>query len=191
MSKFLSIRPFTKADFADIISIANNSLGNNYIILAELHSYLTINNKIGLVATVNNQIAGFALAQIGDLDELMKLILTEHNWFKKQFSNYHTIGILKTIAVDPTFLNLGIGTALTKYRINILNKKCDTILAISWEHKQNAANTKILEKCGLSLKLKIENYWQKDSLQKGYNCQTCGPPPCKCAALIYTNCSIF
>jgi ribosomal protein S18 acetylase RimI-like enzyme len=152
MSKFLSIRPFTKADFADIISIANNRFGNNYIVLEELHSYLNINNKIGIVATVNNQIAGFALAQICNLDELIKLILSEHNWLKKQFSNYHTIGILKTIAVDPKFSNLGIGTALTKYRVDVLNKKCDIILAISWEHKLDASNTKLLEKCRLSLK---------------------------------------
>lgn len=187
MSEFVSIRPFTQADFTDIISIANKRFGDDYLSLNELHAYLNNNNKIGIVAFVNNEIVGFALAQICNFDELMKLVLYDQDWFKEEFLDNQTIGILKTIAVDNNFSNQGIGTALTKYRMEILNKKCNIILAISWEHEQDVFNSKLLEKFGLSLKRKIENYWREDSLQKGYNCEICGAPPCRCTALTYTS----
>jgi ribosomal protein S18 acetylase RimI-like enzyme len=179
------IRPITEADFSDVLSIANKRLGEDYLNLTDLTVYLNNENKIGLVALVNNEIAGFALAQICNLEETMDLILADRDWFKLQFSNATTIGILKTIAVDIKYSTLGIGTALTEHRIKLLKEKSNLILAFSWEQKQNDTNTKILEKFGLTLKRTIPNYWMEDSLQKGYNCKICGAPPCKCNALIY------
>lgn len=185
MSTTTNTRPFTIDDFEDIIRIANKRLGEGYITTDELNAYVSVKDKIGIVATSNSKIVGFALAHICNRTEAILLILKEHDWFAKQFTNKDSIGILKTIAVDSAFSNQGIGTLLTRHRIEIIKKKTTSILAISWEHKKNLANTKMLEHFGLSLKRKIKNYWKKDSLLKTYTCETCGTPPCKCSALIY------
>ncbi len=186
MPDSILIRHIVKTDFPAVLTISNIRLGENYLDLHELSTYLTNSNKIGIVALVNNEIAGFALAQVCDRDAFMSLVLCEHDWFKKQFLNKYPLGILKTIAVDHTFSNLGIGTALTKYRIDILKKSTNSILAVNWEQKEHPENARLLEKCGLSLQRRIEHYWMEDSLAKGYTCVRCGIPPCKCAALIYT-----
>lgn len=122
MFESVSIRSYIKTDFSDIITMANDRLGENYLTFEELHSYINNNNKIGFVATINNEIAGFALAQICNPNETRELVLSEHDWFKKQFPYKNSIGILKTIAVDPKFAKQGIGTALTKHRIEMLKK---------------------------------------------------------------------
>ncbi len=185
MSEHVSIRPFTEADFTDIIAIANKRFGNEYLNLNDLQDYMNNGNKIGVVAISNNEIAGFALAQICNFDEAMAIILCEHDWFQEQFANKQSIGVLKMIAVNHKYSNQGIGTSLTKHRIEILKKSTNSIFAVSWEHKQDIQNTKILQKFGLTLKRKIENYWKEDSLDKGYSCEQCVAPPCKCCALIY------
>lgn len=185
MSELASIRPFTKADLSAITAIADDRLGENYLDLNELSTYLKNSNKIGVVALLNGEIAGFALAQMCDQNELLSLVLCEHDWFREQFLNKYPVGVLKTIAVQPQFSNLGIGTALTKYRVDLLKKSTNSILAVSWEHDQSISNKRILEKSGLIFKQRIENYWTKDSILKGYSCKQCGAPPCKCAAMIY------
>jgi ribosomal protein S18 acetylase RimI-like enzyme len=185
MSEYISIRPFTEADFKDIMHIADNRFGNAYLSLNELKTYLNNRNKIGLVALVNTKIAGFAFAQICDFDAAIKLVLCDHEWFQEQFEKAVPIGVLKTIAVHPTYSNKGIGTALTNYRIAMLKKSTNSIFAVSWEQKQNSFNLKILENSGFTRKRRIENYWMEDSQQKGYTCEACGTPPCKCTALIY------
>jgi GNAT superfamily N-acetyltransferase len=186
MPDSILIRPITEIDFPTILAISNNRFGEDYLDMYELSTYLTHINRISVVALVNDKIAGFALAQVCDQNALMSLVFCEHDWFREQFLNKYPIGILKTIAVDHKFSNLGIGTALTTYRIDILKKSTNSILAVNWEQKEHLENSRLLEKCGLSLQRRIERYWMEDSLAKGYTCVRCGAPPCKCAAMIYT-----
>ena len=186
MSKDFHIRNFNENDFESIIQIANSRFGNDYIQKQELAHYLKEENKIGVVALINNEIVGFALAQTCDLKTLLDIVLCKQEWFNEHFIKVETIGLLKTIAVDSNYTNQGIGKALTEYRIKELHKQAKSLLAISWRNKNNSANVHILEKIGFTLKLEIENYWGKDSITKGYDCIVCGKPPCNCEALIYT-----
>ena len=81
---------------------------------------LSITTKIGFVAKTNDAITGFSLVQICRLNEMMSLVLCEHEWFKEHFSNKYPVGVIKTVSVSDEFKNCGIGTALTNKSIKRL-----------------------------------------------------------------------
>ncbi|RKX17147.1 MAG: hypothetical protein DRP35_11435 [Candidatus Zixiibacteriota bacterium] len=180
-----TINLLTADDFDDLLIIADELFGRSYLSKPELQSYIDDNTKIGIVAKINDKIIGFQLMQTSNLDGIMSFVLKEQQWFKEQFSNYSSIGILKTLAVKNEFKNQGIGTLLTTKSIEILKKKSDCILSICWDKENDASVSNILEKYGMKQIRKISEFWKEDSLERNYTCKICGAPPCTCNAIIY------
>jgi len=180
-----SITVLRETDFPDLLIIADNRFGSSYLTRRELQSYLANNNKIGFVAKTNQTITGFSLIQICDLNEIMSLVLCEHDWFKEQFASKYPIGVIKTLSVSEEFKNCGIGTALTNKSIKTLEKASGCLMSICWEHEKDTPFAKILEKLGMTLRRRISDYWKEDSLKKKYQCNCCGSPPCRCNVLVY------
>lgn len=179
------IRPVEQADFDDIIRIANKRLGENYLTISELQIYTYDQTYLGLVVLVNGDLAGFALARVLSFSEMMAFVLKEKNWFAGQFNAEQKIGLLKTIAVDHSYTNRGVGKALTEARLKALKQRVEHVFSVSWQQKKESFNTRLLENRGLNCKKSIPNYWAEDSIEKAYYCNECGAPPCSCAALIY------
>jgi len=117
MNNSTSINALTETDFPDLLIIADKRFGSGYLTKRELQSYVVNNNKIGFVAKTNDAITGFSLVQICGLNEMMSLVLCEHEWFKEQFSNKYPVGVIKTVSVSDEFKNCDIGTALTNKSI--------------------------------------------------------------------------
>ncbi|MCJ8292344.1 MAG: GNAT family N-acetyltransferase [Crocinitomicaceae bacterium] len=185
MNNSTSITTLKEADFQDLLIIADNRFGSGYLTMGELQSYVANKTKIGFVAKTNQIISGFSLVQICDLNEIMSLVLCEHEWFKEQFADKYPIGVIKTISVSEEFKNCGIGTALTEKSIKALEKASGALMSICWEHEKGTPFAKILEKFGMTLSRRISDYWKEDSLKKKYQCKYCGSPPCRCSVLVY------
>ena len=185
MNNSTSINALTETDFPDLLIIADKQFGSGYLTRSELQSYAVNNNKIGFVAKTNDAITGFSLVQICGLNEMMSLVLCEHEWFKEQFSNKYPVGVIKTVSVSDEFKNCGIGTALTNKSIKTLEKASGCLMSICWEQEEDTPFAKILEKFGMTLRRRISEYWKEDSLKKKYQCKHCGSPPCRCNVLVY------
>lgn len=179
------ISPLFKTDFTDVIMISNEIFGFGYINNDELNKYIGSNNYIGFVARTTNSIVGFKLLQINGLKGLINTSLNEKEWFLDQYSKELPVGVIKTIGVSNKFKKRGIGNALAKIGIDFLKKKSIPIISICWEQKGGSPFMLLLEKNRFERIHKLENFWEKDSLSKKYNCNNCGAPPCTCDAYIY------
>ena len=82
MKHSTSITALAETDFPDLLIIAENRLGSSYLTRLELQCYVSNKNKMGFVAKTNQIITGFSLVQIFGEDEIMSLVLCEHEWFK-------------------------------------------------------------------------------------------------------------
>lgn len=179
------INPLKNGDINEILKISDKLFGHNYLTKPELQQYINDNNKIGIVSKNESGITGFQLMQIDKPENIVATMLSEREWFRKQFSAHKLIGVLKTIAVKEGFQNQGVGTLLTKKSLDILKKKTSLIISICWDKDGNNSISKILEKFNLKLVRQINEYWKDDSIEKNYSCKICGSPPCRCNALIY------
>ena len=181
---FISV--IKKADFQDVLSLSDKLLGVGYLDEFQLQHYIDVESKTGIVSkSPSGEITGFQLVLTCELDELLQMSVSEHNWFKEYFSNKSPIGVIKTVGVNPEYKNQGIGTLLTSKGIEILQKEATTIISMCWDQKDDTPFARVLEKCTMHLIKTIPAYWEEDSLVKKYDCKICGEPPCLCAALIY------
>jgi ribosomal protein S18 acetylase RimI-like enzyme len=180
------IRILNVLDFTEVLALSDKLLGKNYLETVDLSTYLNSSDKAAMVATFNQELAGFILLHTVTLSELLEMSVCDHDWFISQYSNTKTIGVLKTIAVDPTWKNKGIATALTHEGIKYLKLKNRAIISMCWDQKEDTPFAHVLVKCGFQLIRTIPSYWSEDSLNKEYGCKICGPPPCLCNAMIFS-----
>lgn len=180
------ISNISPSDFQEVILLSDKLLGVGYLDEIQLQKYLDDSPKIGIVSkSLSGEITGFQLVLTCELDELLQMSVSEHNWFKEYFSIKSPIGVIKTVGVNPEYKNQGIGTLLTSKGIEILQKEATTIISMCWDQKDETPFARVLEKCNMHLIKTIPAYWEEDSLAKKYSCKICGEPPCLCAALIY------
>ena len=180
-----TISLLTQSHFSEIILIANSSLGEGYITLSELKSYIEDDSKDCLIAKTNGKISGFQLMKRCRLNDLNDLAHSQKNWFRSRYKNYSSFGVLKTLVVLPEKQKQGIGTMLTKKSLEILQESSKKIISICWENKGVTPVLALLQRCGMRPVCKFEAFWAKDSLAKNYHCMACGAPPCKCNAFVY------
>jgi len=180
------ISNISPSDFQEVILLSDKLLGVGHLDEIQLQKYLDDSHKTGIFSkSPSGEITGFQLVLTCELDELLQMSVSEHNWFKEYFSNKSPIGVIKTVGVNPEYKNQGIGTLLTSKGIEILQKEATTIISMCWDQKDETPFARVLEKCNMHLIKTIPAYWEEDSLAKKYSCKICGEPPCLCAALIY------
>ena len=180
-----TISRLTQSHFSELISIANNSLGEGYITLSELKSYIEHDSKDCLIAKTNGKISGFQLMKRCRLNDLNVLTHSQKNWFRSRYKNYSSFGVLKTLVVLPENQKQGIGTMLTRKSLKILQGSSKKIISICWENEGITPVLALLQNCGMKQVHKFDSFWAKDSLAKKYRCIVCGAPPCKCNAFVY------
>lgn len=80
----------------------------------------------------------------------------------------------------------GIATQLILDAFLKLEVTPEIYCCLAWK-KENRVNLKSsLLRNEFYYQTTITNYWERDSLDKKYNCAHCGSPPCKCAAEVWT-----
>lgn len=179
-----TISRLTQSHCSELISIANSSLGEGYIALTELKSYIEQDSKACLVAKTNGKISGFQLMKTCQLNGFNILAPSQKIWFNSRYKNYSSFGVLKTLVVRPENQKQGIGTMLTRKSLEILQKSPKKIISLCWEKDGVTPVLAVLQRCGMKQVHKFESFWAKDSIAKKYTCIVCGAPPCKCNALV-------
>ena len=183
----LEIRYAREQDISDIIKISNRELGENYF--SEVTEKLTGTTEILLriAATERDQVVAFCYSRFMKLPALKK----ELNLKKIPVSlpPKHPVGLMKTIAVQNEYKNMGIGTRLITDTINIMQEqKITSFFLLAWKSRKSINVLGIMKYFRFSIILTIPGYWYNESLEKGYSCPVCGSPPCCCeAALFYKN----
>lgn len=177
----MKIEIANKSHIKQLLLLANQALGNNFITKQELATYFNNPKRYLLVAIINNEVVGFITAEICNKTELLNKVLQLIDLPK----NITNIGWIKQVAVHPNYFRKGIANKLLKTTTTTLNPFCDTQFCISWVKGTVTPMSNLLLKNNFTLHQTIPNYWYNDSLTKQYNCDICGTPPCKCSAELY------
>ena len=171
-----------------IIEIGNQQFGNGFVTELELLNIIKSPNKFGLYSMTNNEISGFVLASVcNDFNDLNPIIISNHKWFTTQYEHKFPITVFETIGVNKNHTGLGIGKELTIAILNQTNRLSKTTLSMVWEHQNGTPLAHILNQCGLTMQIKMPNYWHEDSIYNNYDCKYCGTPPCNCTMMVYSD----
>ena len=96
------------------------------------------------------------------------------------------VGSLCTLGVDKQFQGLGIGSLITRMRLDWLkNQNINSILGISWVSGETFTSKDIFEKFHFKKINKIENFFYESSIQNPFYCPGCRVNPCVCSAILF------
>ena len=180
----MTIEIANKSNINQLLFIANQTLGNNFITTTHFEDFITQPHKNCYIAVLNNEILGFITTELCNATQLQESLLKKHE--EPLFTNpTATIGIIQQVAVNPKHLRKGIATSLLKHAITQLKLNSDSLFCISWKKGAITPMSNLLLKNNFTLYQTIPNYWYTDSLTQLYNCAICGNPPCKCSAEFY------
>lgn len=168
------------ADIEEALKLADFGLGKGYLIGSDF----TDPRAISRVALDGGVVTGFALSQIIDT----KALLAKYPKLKSCVSDLESqLGIFRSVVVAEGRRDKGIASALMKESLHELSKKgVSVILMLGWKHGGEVPIGKLATKFKFKQVARIPGLWTESSIEEGFTCPVCGPPPCKCEAIVYT-----
>jgi len=185
-----TISAVEKSDVIRVLQIAEQQLGDAYIDESHLE---TNNESIALCVRVQETAVGFVTARIVPASQFLAMVqesLVEDTAtlrpLQRRIVGETNIGLVASSAVSPKFTGRGLGGEVIGRCIEELEQRgANVIVATAWMNRDGVRAGSILECRGFHKLLDIQNYWEKDSVKKGYSCPNCGAPPCHCTAVLY------
>lgn len=176
--KIISLK---KKHLQSVVEISNQALGIDYLTYSYFESFLTQNNKHGFVVTDKQKVIAFITNVTCSSEDLKQYILSDSIQINTEATD--KVGIIKQLVVKEGYQQKGIATQLIKHYLT--NISASFYLYIAWKKEHFTPINQLMNKNGFNPILTIPKYWKKDSIEKNYNCPTCGNP-CICDAIIYT-----
>lgn len=175
----------TELDMIEIINIADEGLGKNYLNQKVLQRVLFEKNTALKVAkTASNEVVGFVFTFIQNYSSLSPKL--QNTFYHKAINASDKICVLKTIAVKSRYKNQGGGSALVQEVLKYAAKKnAAYITTIAWKENNKINLAGILTRNGFHKVRELPNYWKEESMQNAYYCPLCHEPPCICTAVIF------
>lgn len=98
----------------------------------------------------------------------------------------HRVGSLQFASVREDWQGRGVGRELGQRRVAWLKSiGCDLIVALSWESGALHTSKGVFLRLGFESVGRVTDFYVGMSLQRGFTCPICGPPPCRCAASLF------
>lgn len=181
-SPTVSIEKITKRQIPAVLSIADKQLGAAFINIEGLLS----DENISAFASISEKIIGFCTGKQIPLQKLYEDIPQLKSMKLRQLEAVENLGMVASVATDPSYSGRGIGTALVEYCIHQLEARGLNVLVMTgWKSNEGIHIGSIADKHGFEKLLEVADFWKEDSLNKGYSCPSCGEPPCHCSAVVY------
>lgn len=178
----LTIKTLPLSAIDAVIELSESVFGKGYLMEKELEEWIKGEEAFCIIYEINNELTAFGIfLKQNALNEAIENNFSAGQAKKGKF----LIGQIKSIAVKAKFRRQGIANKLIKKGLDYLSQDCSRGLVICWEHPEITPITKILVNEGFSFEADFKNYWNQESILKGYQCAECGNP-CTCTALIYT-----
>lgn len=176
------VAPLQEADFPGVLSVAREQLGDSFI----TESDLAASDLIAFSALSEQSIAGFCLGRVIPCDRFVH----EHPSIARclpdaVLDGVDRIGFLSSLAVRQADKGMGIGTRLARAFLESIDARGIRLtLLTGWKDTQGLHIGTIAHRLGFTDLQEITNYYNADSLRRGYTCPICGPPPCRCSAVV-------
>jgi GNAT superfamily N-acetyltransferase len=100
--------------------------------------------------------------------------------------NNKRVGSFATLSVTEAFLGKGIGSLLCEKRLKWLKSKgCEVVLGVSWVSGFSYNSARTFERTGFTAIAKVDDFFEKSSLEHPFDCPGCHHLPCTCSAILY------
>ncbi len=170
-----------EAEYLDpIISIWSSRMGDEYPDPQLVRNSIAERNCF-VAMTSNEDICGFGILERLTAEDAAEKI---NNSVPIDYDEH--VGLLDQLCVKKRYENNGIGTDLTRTRIEALRMTgIKKVIAVSWNCGEDTGNNEILESLGFTRHEVVDNYWRAESIRDDFSCP-CGHP-CTCTGVIYVN----
>lgn len=182
----IKIQPFTGRYRANVLDLSSRLLGKGYLPNGFPESESA--KDFLLIATLSKKLIGFNYSRImreGKLKVILKNRQINIPPDIKHADEAGTLGLLKTMCIEPEYQGHGVGTKLIEECLNKLTRLgSETIISIAWETPSGIPISGIFSRFGFHEWVRLENFWREESISQGYSCPVCGTP-CNCPAVLY------
>lgn len=97
------------------------------------------------------------------------------------------VGLVESPAVHKEAHGHGLGEMVIASTVELLTDHgCRVLCAFGWRTQTGVHAADIYRDHGFSAVREYDQYWYEESIQSGFRCGTCGPPPCQCSAVFFT-----
>ena len=181
------LREFIENDIPFLVEISNECFGKDYLTsnyFRLIQASTTLNCWVKISA---NYLVGFIVIE-RITDQNLNTNFHDENGGINEFlvtQNSKKTILIKQVAVHPNMQNKGIATELIQAFFDTNKYESVSYISILWNRKQHNGLKNILSKMNFTCIKQVENFWQKDSLEKKYLCAECKSIPCVCSASIY------
>mgnify|MGYP001792784943 CR=1 FL=1 len=172
------------AHAAAVLDIATAQLGAGYLSSAQLERHYTHSDAFGQVVLADDQVLGFSLMDIQPRAVLARRFAAVSGWFDAYFAAYPRLAHRSMTAVAPSAQGQGIGSALVREGLRLLAGQVPVVVCDAWQASHTPI-VRVLTRHGYRLIRTVSDFWAVQSLDEGFDCATCGAPPCRCQAGIY------
>ncbi len=172
------------SDLLAVLRIADEQLGEGYVSESDLRRTDESDRSFTHVAELDGRIVGFAVGLVrgsGEVGELMRVPLPRH------LALADRVGVVKTVAVAPGYHGRGIGTRLADACLDEFRARgVQAVCSVAWKRGETVNIKGVLERRGFVGFAEVPDYWTQDSVRDGFRCPECGEPPCRCAAVMFS-----
>ena len=142
---------------------------------------------ICLKAKHKGKVIGVAIGGIMDIEDAIKYLKLSVDDVPNVMKPCKQIGIIKTIAIAQKYWGRGIASKLVEdLEGRFYGDGIHLITCVAWCHDNIENIGGIMRRYNYREQMYIENYWEKESIEKGFVCPVCGDNGCFCSAKIYT-----
>ncbi|MEO5803594.1 MAG: GNAT family N-acetyltransferase, partial [Verrucomicrobiota bacterium] len=98
----------------------------------------------------------------------------------------HRVGSMESASVEESWQGHGVGRELGRRRVAWLEEMgCDVIVGIAWESGSPHTSDRVFLRLGFEPLARVQDFYVNISVQRGFICPVCGPPPCRCSASLF------
>jgi ribosomal protein S18 acetylase RimI-like enzyme len=191
-----SLLTYNSAHIQQALGVLEGALGENYILRNVFETYIydddSFSGKVALIVQdhMTEDVVGVLVAEIVLPETFKASLLDSFDLVKElpaiQQLDGKRIGLIKSVAVAPSFQRQGIGMQLVKDAIKKLKEHgTEAFYALGWVSKERGCHIQgVLEALDFRVVSQSHCFWYKDSIHYGYVCPSCGYP-CQCSARLF------
>jgi GNAT superfamily N-acetyltransferase len=174
--------------FTECLALVDRTQGKGIFTLDYFERCASDSDKLLLLALIDGSLVGVAGARVLPQDGF-DYYLPFGREVILDLLQHHRVGLMSTASVVEPLQGQGIGQELTRRRIQWMSDAgCTAQIAVSWESGLAHTSDRVFAKLGFKRLSQVKGFYGEDSVQRGWICPVCGPPPCRCSASFYVRC---
>lgn len=107
--------------------------------------------------------------------------------FPPEVAQSDAVGLIESPSIHKEARGHGLGEMVIAPTIDLLTTHgCQVLCAFGWRTQNGVYAADIYYDHGFQAVREYDRYWYEESIQTGFRCAECGPPPCQCSAVFFT-----